>query len=295
MKKVLSRRNTIKIFASAIATFPINVFAEKNLHSYYWQSSALGNLVNMQLITKDNSHLKRLLMIIDSEINRFNKIFYLQDASSQINILNKNKILINPPIELLNAINLAEKFYQLSNGSFDITVQPLWNSYSNGKNINKEGIGLNNIDVSYKNIYLLNKYTEITLNSLTQGILTDRIHEILLNSGIKNHLINFGEGKASGMTPLNNKWNLYLNKKYIDITNKGFSVSEPKSTILPNNKSHLFNANIFSSAIDIPDKTTVIAQNATLADGLSTTYAVSDKDTRKTLLSKFPDVQFITS
>ena len=295
MKKVLSRRNTIKIFASAIATFPINVFAEKHLHSYHWQSSALGNIVNMQLITKNDSHLKRLLMIIDSEINRFNKIFYLQDASSQINILNKNKILINPPIELLNAINLAEKFYQLSNGSFDITVQPLWNSYSNGKKIKKEGIGLNNIDVSSKNIYLLNKYTEITLNSLTQGILTDRIHEILLNSGIKNHLINFGEGKASGMTPLNNKWNLYLNKKYIDITNKGFSVSESKSTILPNNKSHLFNANIFSSAIDIPDKTTVIAQNATLADGLSTTYAVSDKDTRKTLLSKFPDVQFITS
>jgi thiamine biosynthesis lipoprotein ApbE len=94
---------------------------------------------------------------------------------------------------------------------------------------------------------------------------------------------------------VDNKWNLYLNKKYIDITNKGFSVSESKSTILPNNKSHLFNANIFSSAIDIPDKTTVIAQNATLADGLSTTYAVSDKDTRKTLLSKFPDVQFITS
>ena len=64
MKKVLSRRNTIKIFASAIATFPINVFAEKNLHSYYWQSSALGNLVKLQLITKDNSHIKRLLMII---------------------------------------------------------------------------------------------------------------------------------------------------------------------------------------------------------------------------------------
>ena len=121
--------------------------------------------------------------------------------------------------------HLAEKFYQLSNGSFDITVQPLWNSYSNGKNINKEGIGLNNIDVSSKNIYLLNKYTEITLNSLTQGILTDRIHEILLNSGIKNHLINFGEGKASGMTPLNNKWNLYLNKKYIDITKKTHSDS----------------------------------------------------------------------
>ena len=115
MKKVLSRRNTIKIFASAIATFPINVFAEKNLHNYYWQSSALGNLVNMQLITKDNSHLKRLLMIIDSEINRFNKIFYLQDASSQINIL--NKIIVKK--RFIDSY-LGTKLFQLNTNQEDI-------------------------------------------------------------------------------------------------------------------------------------------------------------------------------
>ena len=37
----------------------------------------------------------------------------------------------------------------------------------------------------------------------------------------------------------------------------------------------------------------VIAKNATLADGLSTSYAVSDKSIRKTLIKEFPDAQFI--
>ena len=141
-------------------------------------------------------------------------------------------------------------------------------------------------------ISLLNKNTEITLNSLAQGILTDRIHEILLNSGIKNHLINFGEGKASGLAPENKKWTLNINNNYIDITNKGFSVSEAGSTILPNNKSHLFNPNTYTSALNIPSKTTVIANSATLADGLSTTYAVSNNIIRSNLVKYFSEAQF---
>ena len=293
MSKILSRRSTLKILASAIAMTPFYTSANKSLYSYSWQSSALGNQVDMQIFTKNKNHLEKLIILIDSEINRFNKIFYLQDASSKINLLNKHKVLIKPDIELLDAINLSEKLYLLSNGSFDITIQPLWNSYSSGQKINTDGIGFNNIDINSKKISLLNKNTEITLNSLAQGILTDRIHNILLNSGIKNHLINFGEGRSSGINPLIKKWKLYVNREYIDITNKAFSVSESKSTVLPNNKSHLFNAKTYDSALSIPNKTTVIAKNATLADGLSTAYAVSDELTRKYLVKVFPKEKFI--
>ena len=293
MKKLLSRRKTIKIIASAIALAPLQVKANKNIHGYRWNHTALGNPVEMKIYTKNKDHLNKIILLINSEIDRFNKIFYLQDGSSKINILNSNKVLFNADSELINAIYLAEKFYKISRGSFDITVQPLWNSYSSGKKVNIEGIGFDNIDISKKKIILLNKNTEITTNALSQGILTDRIHEILLNSGLNNHLINFGEGKASGITPIKGKWNLFVNNKYIDITNKGFAVSEPGSTSLPNKKSHLFNANNYDSAINIPRKTTVIAKNATLADGLSTSYAVSDKSIRKTLIKEFPDAQFI--
>jgi thiamine biosynthesis lipoprotein len=293
MSKILSRRSTLKILASAMTITPFYASANKNLYSYTWQSSALGSQVDMQIFTKNKNHLERLITLINSEINRFNKIFYLQDASSQINLLNKHKVLIKPDIELLDAINLSEKLYLLSNGSFDITIQPLWNSYSSGQQVNTDGIGFNNIDITSKKISLLNKNTEITINSLAQGILTDRIHNILLNSGIKSHLINFGEGRSSGINPLIKKWQLNVNGEYIDITNKAFSVSESKSTLLPNNKSHLFNAKTYDAALNIPNKTTVIARNATLADGLSTAYAVSDELTRKHLVKVFPKEKFI--
>ena len=293
MQNIISRRNIIKITASTIGMFPFTSLANKNIYNYHWKGSALGNPVEMKIYTKHKNHLDKLLVMINTEIDRLDKIFYLQNALSKINLLNKNKILINPDIELINAIYLSEKFFKISKGSFDITVQPLWNAYSSGKKAILDGIGFNNIEISKNKITLLNKDTELTLNALAQGILTDRIHEILLNSGMKNHLINFGEGKSSGLGPHEKKWTLYVDNKYIDITNKGFSVSEANSTILPDGKSHLFNAKIYNSALNIPSKTTVIAKSATLADGLSTTYAVSNKNVRNNLIKHFSDAQFI--
>jgi len=293
MKTIISRRKTIQIFASAIALFPISLSANKNIHNYHWKGIALGNPVEMKIYAKNKNHLNKIFFLVNSEIKRIDNIFYLQNASSKINQLNQNKILLNPDRELINAIYLSEKFYKISKGSYDITIQPLWNKYSSGKKIILDGINFNNIDISKNKIRLLNNYTEITLNSLAQGILTDRIHEILLNSGIENHLINFGEGKASGISPNKNKWNLNVNNNIIDITNKGYSVSERNSTMLPNNMSHLFNAKIKTSAINIPSKTTVIAKTATLADGLSTTFAVSNNLIRNELIKNFTKVQFI--
>jgi len=293
MQNIISRRNIIKITASTIGMFPFTSLANKNIYNYHWKGSALGNPVEMKIYTKHKNHLDKLLVMINTEIDRLDKIFYLQNALSKINLLNKNKILINPDIELINAIHLSEKFFKISKGSFDITIQPLWNAYSSGKKVVLNSIGFNNIEISKNKITLLNKDTELTLNALAQGILTDRIHEILLNSGMKNHLINFGEGKSSGLGPHEKKWTLNVDNKYIDITNKGFSVSEANSTILPDDKSHLFNAKIYNSALNIPSKTTVIAKSATLADGLSTTYAVSNKIVRNNLIKYFSDAQFI--
>lgn len=293
MQNIISRRNIIKITASTIGMFPFTSLANKNIYNYHWKGSALGNPVEMKIYTKHKNHLDKLLVMINTEIDRLDKIFYLQNAFSKINLLNKNKMLINPDIELINAIYLSEKFFKISKGSFDITIQPLWNAYSSGKKVVLNSIGFNNIEISKNKITLLNKDTELTLNALAQGILTDRIHEILLNSGIKNHLINFGEGKSSGLGPHEKKWTLNVDNKYIDITNRGFSVSEGNSTILPNDKSHLFNAKIYNSALNIPSKTTVIAKSATLADGLSTTYAVSNKIVRNNLIKYFSDAQFI--
>ena len=63
--------------------------------------------------------------------------------------------------------------------------------------------------------------------------------------------------------------------------------------MLPNNKSHLFNTKTYDSVLSIPNKTSVNAKNATLADGLSTAYAVSDELNRKNLVKVFSKEKFI--
>ena len=185
---------------------------------------------------------------------------------------------------------LSEKFHAISEGCFDITVQPLWNFFLSNKVINLDGIGFKNISFSKKKITLLNKNTEITLNSIIQGILTDKVSEILLNSNFENHLVNFGEGKTAGLAPLGSNWFLKNGEIKIDISNKGFAVSEAKSTVLPNNKSHLFNALTKDIAIDAPKKTTVIAPSSTYADVISTTYSVSNSRVKKKIVNSFKDV-----
>ena len=291
MTNLITRRKLISIMASSLGFIPFKADAfNKHIHHYTWNSIAFGNPVKIDLYSTKIKHLYQILELILSEIKRLENIFYLQNADSRINQLNSEKTLLNPDVELINAMYLSERFHAISEGCFDITVQPLWNYFVSNKVINLDGIGFKHISFSKKKITLLNKNTEITLNSIIQGILTDKVNEILLNSNFENHLVNFGEGKTAGLAPSGSNWLLDNGQMKIDISNKGFAVSEAKSTVLPNNKSHLFNALTKDIAIDAPKKTIVIAPSSTFADVISTTYSVSNSNIQKKIVNSFKDV-----
>ena len=52
MQNIITRRNIIKITASAIGMLPYSSFANKNIYNYHWKGSALGNPVEMKVYTK---------------------------------------------------------------------------------------------------------------------------------------------------------------------------------------------------------------------------------------------------
>ena len=137
MQNIITRRNIIKITASAIGMLPYSSFANKNIYNYHWKGLALGNPVEMKVYTKNKNHLEKILTMVSSEIDRLDKIFYLQDAYSKINLLNKTKSLINPDKELLNAIYLSEKFFSIRKPYLSLATK-------NGKKVKKvisDGIG----------------------------------------------------------------------------------------------------------------------------------------------------------
>ena len=240
MKNIaMNRRNFLKIIGINLP-FLCNLSIAKttNLDRYYWNGIFFGNPTEMIIISESKDKVVKLIDRILIELNRLEKIFYLQRSDSQINELNRNKILYSPDPDLVNAIRLSEKFYSISKGIFDITVQPLWNAFIKETKPNLLGIGFQNIEYSNKMILLSNKNTEITLNAIAQGIITDRINDIILNTGINNCLINFGEGKGNGINFNNKKWKVTMNDSEYEIQNKGFSYTDPKSTLLPNGKNH---------------------------------------------------------
>jgi len=291
----MNRRNLLKIIGINLP-FLSNLAIAKttNLHRYYWNGIFFGNPAEMIIISESKNKVLKLINRILVELNRLEKVFYLQRNDSQINQLNKNKILYSPDSDLVNAIRLSEKFYSISKGTFDITVQPLWNAFIKEKKPNLLGIGFQNIEYSNKIVLLSNKNTEITLNAIAQDIITDRINEIILNNGINNCLINFGEGKGNGIDLNNKKWKVKMNDIEYEIQNNGFSYTDPKSTLLPNGKHHLFNA-LDKDSSKFSRATAVIAKSATLADILSTTYSISDNLTRNKIKKAFPKANIVSS
>ena len=137
-------------------------------------------------------------------------------------MLNKNGYVKNPHPDMLALINLSKKYAEMTDGAFDVTVQPLWNLYNEAFiKTNKPPLE-SEIEktlslVDWKSIYvskdLINyekKGMSSTLNGIAQGYITDNISEHLINSGINNTLVQLGEYRGIGDHPDGRPWRLLL-------------------------------------------------------------------------------------
>src|SRR6202043_1061612 len=72
---------------------------------------------------------QRTVLKVRGEIARYERIFSLYQADSEISRLNAAGTLAKPASELRALIEESQRFGVLSAGAFDITVQPLWRLY----------------------------------------------------------------------------------------------------------------------------------------------------------------------
>ena len=67
---------------------------------------------------------------VRAEVDRLNGIFSLFRDDSEISRLNRDGYLDNPSWELRDQLTAGRQFSELSDGAFDISVQPLWQLYA---------------------------------------------------------------------------------------------------------------------------------------------------------------------
>ena len=86
----------------------------------------MGTRIEILLNVRNRGQYQYVISSIKNEILRLEKIFSLYQNDSAISKLNSNGYIIDPPIELVDLVYRSTNFSNLTQGAFDITVQPLW-------------------------------------------------------------------------------------------------------------------------------------------------------------------------
>src|SRR6476646_4791290 len=134
-KAKLSRRRFISISGAAagMALFPAAYGAgafttseDAVRHLRIWRGVALGADAMLQLNHPDPDKANRMIEACIAEVSRLERIFSLYCEDSALCRLNREGRLDDPPVELVELLGRSNEFSRLTDGAFDVTVQPLW-------------------------------------------------------------------------------------------------------------------------------------------------------------------------
>lgn len=212
------------------------------------------------------------------------------------------------PGELRELLAEALLLSRLSQGAFDPTIQPLWRLYADhfaSSGAAPEGpsreaidetlqlVGWRNVKIDGASIRLGAPRMAITLNGIAQGYITDRVGALLRACRFEHVLVYMGEGLVLGPKWDGNAWRIGIANplKPSAILNE---VSLGKGAVATSGGyGYRFDAagrftHILDPSTGKPARrwasVTVVADNATLADGMSTALSVAPCDMASKIL-----------
>ena len=151
----------------------------------------------------------QLLRRIESQMSLF-------DEHSAVSRLNRSGELRSPPQELLQVLALSRKISAGSGGSFDITMQPLWELWTRARGESRlpteKELSLARSRVNWavlqaeRQHILLPAGMALSLNGIAQGYAADALRAKMRAMGIRHAMIDTGETAVLGQAPKSMPW-----------------------------------------------------------------------------------------
>lgn len=170
--------------------------------------------------THSEAEVASRIMAIDSQMKASMSIF---DESSLLSRINRNECETLDE-HLIYNIELAETFYTLSGGAYDITVKPLTDAWGFGRNTSTETpnidsilqfVGYNRIAIEDNRLVKQDCRTQIDLNSIAKGYTVDVVGEELEALGVVDYLVNIGgEIRCRGRNANGKLWSIGIETPY---------------------------------------------------------------------------------
>lgn len=299
LSRPLSRRRLLTITAAACLSAPFagigSVARAKDAPQMIrWTGRALGAEAEIRLHAEDPAAGREALAQCVDELTRLESALNLFDPNSALARLNRDGVLENPPLDLVRAIADANAISAASEGTFDITIQPVWQAWADSLTATGKApadldrltklVDWRLVEADPARIRLPKPGMALTLNGIGQGYITDRVAELLMRQGYPHVLVDLGELRAPAGLPDGSPWSVAVRDpndfkrdlRRLSLANGAMATSEAfgSSFRLGQHDGHILYPNSGRRALDVAS-VTVMAPTATIADGLSTAIAVA--------------------
>ena len=272
----------------------------------------MGTTATITVVDQDKVKAEKAIEAAFAEIKRIEYLMSDFIENSQIGILNKKGRLENADPEIIYIITKSNYYSNLSNGAFDITVQPILDLYKKSfeelkrppsdEEIKEASnlINYTNIIINGSTIKLNKEGMKVTLGGIAAGYAIDKAADILEEKGIKHALIDIGgDIRAIGSKPgvpwriaLENPRNKAEYITIVELDNKSVATSGDYERYFEETKKfhHIINPKTGYSATDLIS-VTIIADKALDVDAISTSVFVLGPEKGLELIESLDNVE----
>ncbi len=293
---------------------PGTVLRSDPIHSgqrlYRGVDLAFGTSISVQLLHTDERQANLAIEDAFAEAKKIDSLMSVYRQGSQVFTLNATGNLDHPDPHLHTVLKVATDLFVLTDGAFDVTVQPLWavynEAYSRGDSPTGAELDSAHAFVGWRQlmfdrhrVQFLRPRMAITLNGIAQGYATDLALAAIRSRGIEHALLDMGEYGAVGSRDDARSWMLAIQDprkkeplaQALRMDGRCVATSGDYETHFSADFSqhHIFDPHTGKSPAELASAT-VVAPTAVMADGLSTAVMVMGTAKAMTLVSGLENV-----
>lgn len=183
------------------------------------RAEALGTQINITVFHPKATIANQAIDAALERIEHVEELMSLYRPDSQLSLLNRQGVLRHPHPDLVAVLTKASELSRLTQGAFDVTVQPLWRLYADRAGDGalpteaemekvRQRIGWQHVRIEPDIITFDRAGTQITLNGVAQGLAADLAQQALKEQGIEHALIDAGELNAMGSPMRRESWHI---------------------------------------------------------------------------------------
>jgi thiamine biosynthesis lipoprotein len=269
---------------------------------------AFGTSVSIAAVHQNPDVAQAAIEEALNQTRRIDALMTVYRPDSQVGRLNVFGEIVDPDPHLVRVLEFSQRLAALSDGAFDVTVQPLWKLFAASKRTgslpSREAVAAarslvdwSALLVSPQRIVLKRPGMSITLNGVAQGYAADLALEALRERGIQDALIDTGEFGADGARAAGQPWTIGLRHPRdpdgligaIAMDGRFVATSGDYATPFSDDfiYHHIFDPRTGYSPLKL-SSVAVAARSGMAADGLTKPTMVLERSRAEALLSRYP-------